>query len=172
MTDDTSVEITFRMANKSDARAVRAVRLAAAEDLVQRFGPGHWSTVSALPTVKRQADAGLVLIAESNAIVGTGTISSQKIPFYRKEWFRWPEDAAMYLTNMAVHPDHQRNGTGSQIMREIERRAVAEGLLAVRFDAYDAAAGAGRFYEKCGYRCVHRGDVNGVALEYFEKVLR
>jgi hypothetical protein len=41
----------------------------------------------------------------------------------------------------------------------------------VRFDAYDALAGAGAFYQKCGYELVHNGSFNGVPLEYYEKLL-
>jgi hypothetical protein len=37
---------------------------------------------------------------------------------------------------------------------------------AVRLDAYQGPAGAGGFYQKCGYRLVHAGTLD---LEYYEK---
>ena len=56
-------------------------------------------------------------------------------------------------------------------MELAERLAQRAGLRAIRLDAYGGPAGAGRFYEKCGYRLVHTGEMRGVLLEYFEKVL-
>jgi hypothetical protein len=42
---------------------------------------------------------------------------------------------------------------------------------AIRLDAYDATAGAGRFYLKCGFREVGRVTYRKVPLIYFELLL-
>jgi hypothetical protein len=42
---------------------------------------------------------------------------------------------------------------------------------AIRLDAFDAEAGAGGFYAKCGYREVGRTIFRSVPLIYFEKLL-
>ena len=42
---------------------------------------------------------------------------------------------------------------------------------AIRLDAYDAAAGAGEFYAKCGFREVGRATYRGTPLIYFELML-
>jgi GNAT superfamily N-acetyltransferase len=39
---------------------------------------------------------------------------------------------------------------------------------AIRLDAYDAEAGAGAFYRKCGFREVGRTSYKGNPLVYFE----
>ena len=148
------------------------MRLAAADDLTMRHGTGHWSTVSTLATTKKHIAANIVHVARTDRVVGTFTLSQRKIAFYRKAWFAFPDAASLYLTNMAVDPAFQRTGIGRAIMVQIEHLARERSCRAIRFDAYDGPAGAGRFYEKCGYTCVHRGSVNDVALEYFEKVLR
>ena len=72
---------------------------------------------------------------------------------------------------MTVRPDSQREGIGRWIMREIETLARRAKRSAIRFDAYDSPAGAGGFYVKCGYVRVHRGEIGGTALEYYEKDL-
>jgi hypothetical protein len=51
---------------------------------------------------------------------------------------------------------------------ELGRR---EGRRAIRLDAYEAPAGAGAFYRKCGYTLVLRGSFKEVPLEYYEKRL-
>ena len=69
----------------------------------------------------------------------------------------------------------------SQITREksVDRALLAEAEAevrqwpgqAIRLDAYDAPAGAGDFYRKCGFREVGRVVYRGVPLVYFELLL-
>jgi hypothetical protein len=42
---------------------------------------------------------------------------------------------------------------------------------AIRLDAFDAEAGAGCFYRKCGFREIARVTYKGAPLVYFELVL-
>jgi GNAT superfamily N-acetyltransferase len=42
---------------------------------------------------------------------------------------------------------------------------------ALRLDAYDATAGAGGFYEKCGFSSVGRITYRNVPLIYFERMV-
>jgi GNAT superfamily N-acetyltransferase len=77
----------------------------------------------------------------------------------------------LYLTDMAVATDMQRKGVGRAILdaaRVVTRAFPAD---AIRLDAYDAPAGAGPFYAKCGFREVGRVTYRGVPLVYFEAVL-
>ena len=50
---------------------------------------------------------------------------------------------------MAVEPGFTSQGVGSCLLRELERRAVAEGASAIVLDARESALA---FYEKHGYR--------------------
>ena len=165
--------LSLRRVGPEDVRAVREIRLRAAEDLTARYGVGHWSGVSTLRTLKKRAlEQPIFAIENDGAMVGTFTLSEKKIGFYRKSWFAQPEDPAIYLTDMAIDPAEQRKGSGRWCMKRIESIARSSGLRAVRFDAYDAPAGAGAFYRKCGYTRVHRGSIGATALEYYEKTLQ
>ncbi len=115
------------------------------------------------------AEGTLYLIAQDGLTVGTFRLTNKKIVFYRKAWFAEPDDLAAYLLNMAIDPAYQRQGIGQFAMREIDQRVRDMNLLALRFDAYDGPAGAGIFYQKCGYTLVHKGCVGDVPLEYYEK---
>ena len=58
------------------------------------------------------------------------------------------------IWHLAVHPDHQRSGVATQLLREAERRAREHGLA--RLEAWtrdDAAARA--WYESRGFELVH-----------------
>jgi GNAT superfamily N-acetyltransferase len=72
---------------------------------------------------------------------------------------------------MAVHPDEQRQGLGRLCIQEARRIATAWPSDAIRLDAYDAAAGAGEFYSKCGFREVGRVTYRKAPLIYFEALL-
>ena len=109
------------------------------------------------------------MIEASGIAIGALRLIDRKIPFYRGEWFADPKARAGYLLDMAIDPPHQRRAHGRAAVGAIEEIARSRGMQAVRLDAYSGPAGAGLFYLKCGYRLVHRGEFNGIGLEYFEK---
>jgi len=77
----------------------------------------------------------------------------------------------VYLTDMAVRPDHQRRGVGRRCLAEIARIARAWPADSIRLDAYDAEAGAGGFYDRCGFRHVANVMYRGVPHTYHELML-
>ena len=77
----------------------------------------------------------------------------------------------LYLTDMAVRPDYQRRGVGRRCLEEIVRIARSWPTDAIRLDAYDADAGAGAFYARCGFRHVGNAVYRGKPLVYYEMVL-
>ena len=77
----------------------------------------------------------------------------------------------LYLLAMAVTPDRQRQGVGKKCLEEVKRIARAWPADAIRLDAYDAEAGAGHFYARCGYSQVGRVSYRGTPLIYYELLL-
>ena len=82
-----------------------------------------------------------------------------------------PAKRPLYLSNLAVSVAHQGQGLGRLALADAGATAVAWPADAIRLDAYDAEAGAGGFYTRCGFtergRVVYRGD----ALIYYERLL-
>lgn len=164
--------LTFVLAGPSDAPALAALRGAAARDLASRFGDGPWSTEPSERGVLgdfRHAD---VWVARSgDEIVATFRLATRK---------PWAIDTAhftavrrpLYLTNMAVHPDVQRRGVGRRCLAHAEAVARGRPADAIRLDAYDADAGAGAFYARCGFREVARVVYRTTPLVYYERMLR
>ena len=72
---------------------------------------------------------------------------------------------------MAIHPAEQRRGLGRLCLEKAARIARAWPADALRLDAYDAAACAGEFYLKCGFREVGRAAYRNTPLIYFELML-
>src|SRR5437667_6104409 len=72
---------------------------------------------------------------------------------------------------MAVAPGKQRQGLGRRCLEEAATIARAWPADAIRLDAFDAQAGAGDFYARCGWTEVGRRSYRGTPLIYYEKLL-
>jgi ribosomal protein S18 acetylase RimI-like enzyme len=155
-------------ATNDDAAALAAVRIAAADRLTRDFGDGHWSAHTNEASVLRDIKASRVLVVRDRGrIIGTLTLQTRK-PWAIDIAYFTPCQRALYLINMAVDPDRQRSGVGRRLLDEALVVARAFPADAIRLDAYDADAGAGAFYRKCGYTHVGGKAYRGVPLMYFE----
>jgi len=65
----------------------------------------------------------------------------------------------------------QGKGVGRRLLDEAKSLAKDWPSDAIRLDAYDAEAGAGGFYAKCGFREVGRVIYRKTPLVYFELLL-
>jgi GNAT superfamily N-acetyltransferase len=77
----------------------------------------------------------------------------------------------LYLLAMAVTPSRQRQGIGKKCLEAARRIAKAWPADALRLDAYDAKAGAGPFYARCGFTEVGRTSFRNTPLIYHELLL-
>ena len=164
--------IRIEEATPEDIPGIVAVRVNAAEDLTARFGGGHWSGHATEKGVAWDMRQGKVLVArrgERRAIVATLKIATRKPWAIDVSWFA-PCKKPWYLTNMAVDPAHQGMGIGKRSVLEAVRLVRTLGGDAVRLDAYDSVegAGAGPFYEKCGFTEVGRATYRVTPLIYYE----
>ena len=153
------MKLVFAIATNTDAAELAALNAATAEDLTQRFGPGFWSSPPSERGIlanMRMPKFSRFLVARSNhRIIGTLRLATKK---------PWAIDTAYFtpaskprLSNRHGRPSKppaQRNRPSPD--EQAESLARAWPADAIRLDAFDAAAGAGPFYAKCGYREVAR----------------
>lgn len=155
---------------ETDAPAIVSLRNEVADDLSRTFGPGHWSHAVSERSVIRAIETSRVLVArDGNAIVGTLRLATKK-PWAIDVAYFTRVKRALYLVDMAVLPSRQRKGIGRFLMDGAREVAWAWPADAIRLDAYDAAAGAADFYQKCGYAERGRVVYRKVPLVYFELV--
>lgn len=159
------------IATPEDIPGIVSARVNAAEDLTERFGGGHWSGHATERGVAWDMRQGKVLVAKrGKVIVGTLKIATRK-PWAIDISHFTPCKRPWYLTNMAVDPKHQAMGIGRRCVLEAVRLVKEWGGEAVRLDAYDAVAGAGSFYERCGFTEVGRVSYKLTPLIYYELVI-
>jgi GNAT superfamily N-acetyltransferase len=167
-----STLLSFRRALEDDALMIAYVRAAAAAALTERYGRGPWSNASSeRGVIAGFRDADVIVAIAHDAIVGTFRMSSRK-PWAIDRSFFSRVRRPLYLTDMAVHPKVQRRGVGRALLVEAERVARAFPADAIWLDAYDAEAGAGEFYAKCGFEERGRKTYRDAPLVYFEQLLR
>ncbi|HET9013363.1 MAG TPA: GNAT family N-acetyltransferase [Gemmatimonadaceae bacterium] len=161
----------FRDATSDDVAAIAGLHNAAAGALTARHGPGPWSAL----VTERGA-----MLALRHSRIRVGRYGKRIVTVLRlatkKPWaidvsYFTPVKRPLYLTGMSVSVAHQGQGLGRLALEDAA--AVTRGWPAdaIRLDAFDADAGAGRFYTRCGFtergRVVYKGD----PLAYFERLL-
>ena len=165
------MRIKLRAATTDQAAAIAALRLAVAENLTARHGKGPWSSAGTEKGVLFDMRNAAVYVAmRRNQVIATLNLCTKKPWAIDRKYFSKCK-RPLYLVSMAVHPDWQRQGVGRQCIEEAKRLAKKWPGDAIFLDAFDAAAGAGEFYRKCGFREVGRATYRKVPLIYFELLL-
>ena len=156
------------VATADDADTVAALRNAVATALTKLHGVGHWSSVSSAKGVRGDMKRSTVYLwRETDAALATLQLATRKPWAIDRRHFT-PVDRPLYLLGMAVDPAHQRTGVGRRCIDEAVVRCRAWPADALCLDAYDADAGAGDFYRKCGFTEVGRATFRNTTLIYFE----
>ena len=163
--------LALKQATESDVLAIAKLRAAVAQDLTEKFGSGHWSSPGSENGVRLDLrKPGLFIARRGRRVIATLRLSTKK-PWAIDPTYFTDIRVPLYLTNMAVQPDLQRCGIGRCCLEEAVRIAGAWPAGAIRLDAYDADAGAGGFYARCGFREVGRVVYRSVPLIYYERLV-
>jgi GNAT superfamily N-acetyltransferase len=166
-----STVLAVSTATADDAAAVAAVRNGAAEYLTSAFGTGHWSGFVSEAAVLRGINSSRVLVARDRETVVATLRLATKRPWAIDPAYFAASQRPLYLVDMAVLPAAQRRGAGRQLLDAAVMTAAGWKADAIRLDAYDHAAGAGGFYEKCGFERVGHAAYRGVRLIYYQRLL-
>lgn len=165
------LDLHFSTADPADAAEIASLRNAAAERLTRDFGRGHWTgQVTERGVLHAVRSSRVRVVRNDGAIVGTLRLATKK-PWAIDTKYFTAADRPIYLTDMAVHPSVQRRGIGRRLLEDAVSVVRSWPGDAIRLDSYDADAGAGGFYAKCGLREVGRVSYKGNPLIYFELVL-
>jgi GNAT superfamily N-acetyltransferase len=165
------MKLSFSTAAAAAAPALAALHTAVAAELTLRYGHGFWSSVATERGVLSGMRHSRVLVAKKGkSIVATLRLATKK-PWAIDVSYFTPVKKALYLTSMAVIPKVQRHGIGRLLLDEAVKQSRVWPADAIRLDAFDANAGAGGFYAKCGFREVGRVIYRKNPLIYYELVL-
>jgi len=165
------MRLTFRDATLKDVPLIAALHNAAAGALTARFGEGHWSSlVTERGTAAAQRHSRVRVGRGGKRILTVLRLATKK-PWAIDVSYFTSVKRPLYLTGMTVAVTHQGQGLGRLALEDAIEVARNWPAHAIRLDAYDADAGAGAFYARCGFiergRVVYKGD----PLAYYELLL-
>ncbi len=151
---------------------IAGLQNAAAGALTARFGEGHWSTLVTERGVELSLRHARVRLGITDKRIVSVLRLATKKPWAIDTSYFTPVKRPLYLTGMAVAVDQQGRGVGALALGDAVAVATTWPADAIRLDAYDANAGAGRFYAKREF--VERGRVvyRGNPLVYYELLLK
>jgi GNAT superfamily N-acetyltransferase len=159
------------IATADQASAVAALRNAVADQLTRRHGVGHWSSVSSEKGVRGDMRRSSVYLwREKGLAIGTLQLATRKPWAIDRRYFT-PVKRPLYLLGMAVDPAHQGTGVGRRCIDHAVAICRTWPADALCLDAYDADAGAGGFYRRCGFTEVGRATYRYTPLIYFEMLV-
>ena len=165
------MRFSFAPGIPDDATELAVLHTAVADDLTRQHGSGPWSARTSEKGVLYAMRTSRVFVARVGAeTVGTLRLATKKPWAIDTSYFATCRKP-LYLLGMAVTPARQRQGIGRRCLEEVTRIARAWPADAIRLDAYDAKAGAGGFYARCGYAEVGRATYRNAPLIYYELLL-
>jgi GNAT superfamily N-acetyltransferase len=165
------MDIKLRPATDDDVVTLAKLHTAVADDLTNRFGRGPWSTQTSEKGVLFAMRTSQVYVADNGSDIHATLRLTTRKPWAIDTDYYASSRNPLYLLAMAVAPTFQRQGIGRHCLEEAKRLARAWPADAIRLDAFDASAGAGEFYSKCGFREVGRATYRESPLIYFELLL-
>jgi ribosomal protein S18 acetylase RimI-like enzyme len=165
------MRVKLEIATTADAQDLVSLHNAANEHLTAQYGQGFWSgRVTEKGVLFAMRRATVYAVRCRGQLIATLALSTRKPWAVDKKYFS-ASKRPLYLTSMAVSPDEQRKGVGRQCIEQARRISTKWPGDAIRLDAWDAEAGAGDFYRKCGFREVGRAVYRIAPLIYFEMLL-
>jgi GNAT superfamily N-acetyltransferase len=168
------MKLSFALATPEDAAELAALQQASADELTRRFGQGAWSGSASereiLATMRLPKFSKKLIARARGRIIGTLRLATKK-PWAIDTAYFTEVARPLYLVGMAVHPRHQGTGVGRALVEQAASMARDWPGDAIRLDAWDAEAGAGGFYAKCGFRKAAHAKYKGTPLIYFEMLI-
>ena len=116
-----------------------------------RWSKGKHPTVKG---IRAYIDEGsMYLYRECGAIAGAMAVTMyQDEDYHAIEWTQQVvDDKVAVIHILAVSPDAQGNGIGSEMIREAIRMAESKGMQTIRLDALASNTPARRLYERLGF---------------------
>ena len=98
-------------------------------------------------------EGSMYLYKEGNVIIGAVAVTMyQGENYHAIEWSQQvADDKAAVIHILAVSPDYQGKGIGSEMVREAINLAKEKGMQAIRLDALASNTPAHRMYERLGF---------------------
>jgi GNAT superfamily N-acetyltransferase len=167
-----SDNLILKPATVADAAMLAVLHTRVADHLTEKHGQGPWSFKTSERGMLNAMCVSQVFIAKLDGeVVGTLRFTTTK-PWAIDTSYFSSAKKPLYLLAMAITPTKQRLGLGKRCLEHAKSIAKDWPADVLRLDAYDAKAGAGSFYERCGFAERGRATYRDAPLIYYELLLK
>ena len=150
--------VSIRLANRQDLPAITACIDAAYAHYIGRIGK------KSAPMLADYSEA----IAAGHVWLIPGPRGGDGI---RGVLVMMPEETAMFVENIAIHPAWQGHGFGHVLMNFVERSAREAGLSLIRLYTNELMIENLRFYQRLSFVEIERREEDGYRRVFLQKVL-
>src|SRR5688572_8911924 len=152
------MELTLRRYTASDSQAVQALHRLASQAAGVPEPEGYFSDLDDIEARFLKSGGEFIVGEYAGRIVAMGGVR------------RTTKDRAE-IVRMRVHPDYQRRGFASILLRHLETQAATLGCKTLHLDTLVIQGAAQKLYRRHDYRCVGNGSKRGFEVVFFEKTL-
>lgn len=143
---------TLKKAADTDIPTVHALLAECGLYMHRTLNLHHWHPYMPLENFQqRMKSAQLYGIYEGDRLIGTFNLCPSPRTYYTLDMWENPEAKAVYLGQLAIHPEYQGKKIGAWCLQEVEKIARESGYQAIRFDCVERHPWLCKFYEKAGY---------------------
>jgi GNAT superfamily N-acetyltransferase len=102
---------------------------------------------------REQKEEALFYVAQGSIVVGTMTLISQTIDYYKNSSVNWNDRSSPFLMikRVAVHPAWQRKGFGSELLAFAESYGRGAGYKSIKIEIPEGFKVLEDFYQACGF---------------------
>jgi len=110
----------------------------------------HYPTIDAFKKDLKRGE--LYVLVQSNKVIGSVTISSEKDAEYEDIKWLTPDNNQFYIHRLHIHPDFQHQGHAKTLMDFAESFAKQKKAVSMRLDTFSKNKRNHAFYEARGYQ--------------------
>ena len=135
----------IRFAMKDDAQFLPEIERSSGE-VFRQIPHLEWIADDDVQSVERHEDfirQGLAWVAESQTGNIVGFLNAERLGH------------SLHIWQMAVHSDHQKQGTGRKLVEAAKDWVVGENLAPITLTTFRNLAWNELFYRKCGFHLIH-----------------
>ena len=146
--------LTNRLANSSDLTTVSSIVFSCATRLSNQHHP-DWSRYYTLDRLQEKLNTQTAyLFFVTDQPIGVVFLSANDLYYYSEndlQKFADPSSSAIYISTLAVSPEHQHQGFATQIINFCERYALENKINYLRLDCNSHDKPLVEFYKKRGF---------------------
>lgn len=145
-------QLILKKATQEDFSAAHQILVDCGYYMYTQLGLNHWYPYASLEQFKEKVKTATVYCVYYNhQMIATFTLSTSARTYYQSAHWQHTDAHAIYLGNLAIHPDFQGKKIGIWCMKQIETLAQQMSCTAIRFDCVQKHPWLCQFYEKAGY---------------------